>query len=1077
MSGLKIYTSNRLEILADQLAQILRTPLRSPLQKEIILVQSRGMERWVSLELASRLGICANCAFPFPNHFVQQVFREVLPQLPEENPFDPSVLTWEIMAKIPHCIERPGFEPLRRYLGKNGSLLKRYQLSCRIADLFDQYLLFRPQMILDWEKGKESDWQAVLWRELMKGKTPMHRARTMEVFLQEVLHFDGRWKTLPERMGVFGISSLPPFHLRVLKEISRFVEVHLFLLNPCEEFWADIVSQREARRLKRRRTSREIPTEELHLERGNQLLASMGMLGRDFFAMVGDLDGEEEERFEDPGTQSLLTRIQSDILHLRDRGGRGVEKDPIDPDDRSIQVHSCHSPLREVEVLQDYLLGLFSESPDLRPKDILVMAPDIRAYAPFIQGVFSLPPEDPRYIPFTIADRGLQDESLLWDAFLALLELEGSRFGVSQVLSLLECPWVQRKFALSASDLETIREWVRATNIRWGIDEESRAELGLPALSENTWRAGLDRLILGYALPEEEDRVFQGILPYGKIEGGEAETLGKFLSFMEGLFRFARDLRKRRTLVEWSGYLLTVLETFFQSDEGAEREILFIRRAIQDLAHKGRCSGFSEKVGMDVVAAALRASLDREGGGSGFLGGGITFCSLLPMRSIPSPVIALMGMNDDAYPRQAATLSFDRMALHPQPGDRSRRNDDRYLFLETLLSARRRLFISYVGQSAQDNSLRPPSVLVSELLDYIDQGFSIEGKSIRDHVVVCHRLQAFHPDYFRNGESGGSYAPENFEGAKVLREGRKSLSPFISGKISPPSPEWRRVEMNQLGRFFSHPARFLLNQRLQLFLPDESAPWDDREPMDLVELAEYGVGQDLVERALKRKDLYGSLPLFRASGQLPHGRPGDWHFYRICQEVQDFLEELAPWIEAERQTPIQVDLPIADFQVVGEIRSLYAGRLVHFRFAKVKPKDRLNLWIEHLILSVLPNSNPLEPSRLICRDRRCEYPIVEDSRTYLAKLLAIYWEGLQRPIPFFPRTSWAYAEKMLKSQDHGWALSEARKTWQPEYKDARGEKEDPYFSLCFREPDPLNEEFASLAMEVFGPILQWEKKV
>lgn len=1070
MGGLKIYISNRLETLADALAQILKHPLSSALHREIIMVQSRGMERWISMELAARHGIAANIEFPFPNHFVLRVFGGLIPDLHEDSPFDPSVMTWEVMELLPRFISHPGFEPLKDYFGEGPSDLKRYQLASRIADLFDQYLLFRPEMIKAWEENKEHHWQAVLFREIAKGKPRIHRAALLETFLKVIQTPQAQLKNLPARMSVFGISALPPFHLRVLGEISRIIEVNLFLMNPCRQYWADIVTGREALRVFGRKKKEESRPEDLHLERGNSLLASMGMLGRDFFDLVADLGGEERDLFVEPCGETLLTHIQSDILNLIDRGRNSKEKALLSERDRSIQVMACHSPMREVEVLQDFLLGLFSEDPDLLPKEILVMTPDIKTYAPFIQAVFSIPTQDPRFIPFSIADRGVREESLFLDTFLLLLDLEGSRFGASQILGLLDAPQIQKKFSLDPADLELIRRWVKETNIRWGIDGASRKELDLPEFPENTWRTGLDRMILGYALPDRGGEMFQGLLPYGKIEGSETEVLGNFLGFMERLFSFSRELKNPRTLGEWSEFLLLHLEAFFQTGEEGEREIQVTRRAIQDLAHKELRSGFSGKVGIGVIKAHLRSSLDREGFGFGFLSGGVTFCAMLPMRSIPFKVIALIGMNDDAYPRQGQALGFDLMAQKPRPGDRSRRNDDRYLFLETILSARHKLYISYIGQSIQDNSLRPPSVLVSELLDYIAQGFQMEGEDILDHVVTRHHLQAFHPEYFRGQGKLTSYSMENFEAAARSRREREPRKPFIAQGISPPSSEWKRVEVSELGRFFANPARFLLNRRLKLFLEDEPVMGDDREPLDLQGLERYRVEQELVTWGLEKRDLEDCLALMRASGQLPHGSPGESFFYQVCEEVRDFIGKVSPYMEGHCLRPRPVDIHIGDFRLTGRIDNIYPGGLLHFRFAEARPRDRLSLWIHHLILNRLEPAGYPFPSRLILKDLSCELPPLQESEKYLRQLLEIYWQGLIRPLPFFPRASFAYAQSFNKYKDAERARRAAGRTWETDH--GRGEAEDPYFQLCFKDGDPLGEEFQSLAIRIFDPILQ-----
>ncbi len=435
MPNFKLFTSNRLEILAEALAEVLRRPLSSPLEPEIIVIQSLGMERWLSMELARHHGICANSVFPFPNTFVHQVFKHVLPDISERSPYDPGVMTWKIMRHLPPLLKRPEFESLRIYLEEGGDL-KQFQLSERIADLFDQYLLFRPDMIFQWERGGGRHWQATIWRDLVKGHEGGHRAALAKDFFERMQKFPTELEGLPERVSVFGISALTPMHLQVLAGISRVTQVNLFLMNPCSEYWGDILSDREIKRTRALEGKEGEKTDEsLHMEKGNSLLASMGTLGRDFFDMLNEVGCEEYHSFEEPGEKTLLTSLQTDILNLEERGLNG--KKVVSSKDRSIQIHSCHSPMREIEVLKDQLLHMFEEDPDLKPTDILVMTPDIETYTPYIQAVFDTSHEDAKWIPFSIADRGFRNESEIIEPFLAILDLWQGRFGVSQVLSVL----------------------------------------------------------------------------------------------------------------------------------------------------------------------------------------------------------------------------------------------------------------------------------------------------------------------------------------------------------------------------------------------------------------------------------------------------------------------------------------------------------------------------------------------------------------------------------------------------------------------------------------------------------------
>jgi exodeoxyribonuclease V gamma subunit len=986
-------------------------------------------------------------------------------------------MTWKVIKALPNNLKKKGFETLRNYLSEGGADLKLFQLSQRVADLFDQYLLFRPDMVLGWEEGQENHWQAILWREVVKGNEKKHRAALQKIFLEAIKKPGIKLETLPERIAVFGISALPRFHIEVLAAIAQLIEVNLFLMNPCREYWGDLLTRREKRKVQEKERKKGTRKEDLHLEKGNSLLASMGMLGRDFFELISNYQVEEKEFFDDPSENTLLFCIQSDILNLKEWDSGEGRKKGINQGDDSIQIHSCHSPMREVEVLQDRLLSLFESDPALLPKDILVMTPDMETYSPFIQAVFSVPHDDPRWIPFSIADRGVRQESQLADTFLSLLDFQGSRFGVSRVMAVLENQSLQRRFSISGEDLELIHRWVRDTRIRWGIDKESRKDLDLPEFPENTWRAGLERMLLGYALPGQGEKMFKGILPYDKIEGSDAALLGNFVALAERrLFALGKELGEPRTLREWEEFLARVLDEFFLPDKETERDVLFIRRVLRVLGEKQELSGFDEKVSLGVIKSHLRSSLEKEGFGYGFLTGGITFCAMLPMRSIPFKVICLLGMNDDSYPRQTKSLGFDLMAKKPKPGDRSRRNDDRYLFLESILSAREKLHISYVGQSIQDNSIRPPSVLVSELLDYIEEGFEVSEKEILEQIVMKHRLQAFSPEYFKKNGKLFSYSQENFDAAQHAMDPHKEGKPFITQGLPEPPEEWRTVDVNQLYRFFGNPSKFLLSQRLGIYLEEEEALFEEIEPFDVGGLEKYLLEQELVEKGYEKGNLREAFTAIKASGQLPHGTPGECFYEETCHGIEAFLDRLSHYREGASLEPLEVDLQIGKFRLVGRIEGIYPQGLLHFRYAKIKAGDRLRIWINLLVLNEMRNQAYPCNGILVCKDVGCKYPAVKGSRDLVKDLLEIYWQGLREPIHFFPVSSWVYAEALSKGKESEQALEAARGKWEgSDFK--RGESKDLNYQVCFEHADPLDEEFEKLSKMVFDPILRCEEKI
>ena len=1055
---LTVHYSNRLDSLAEQLASLTRTPLASPFSPELVLVQSRGVARWLSLRLADASEICANVRFPFPNAYAWELYRALAPDVPETSPFDPQILVWRLLAVLPAHEGRPEFSSVRDYVADDP--LRRYELAVRLADLFDQYLLYRPDWITEWEGGSEPHWQAVLWRKLTRDSAVPHRARLHAMLLEQLTRSTGPADALaarlPERVSLFGAPALPPSLLALLEALARHVDVHLFLQNPCREYWGDI---REAGDIARK-TAANDPGAAL-LDVGNALLASLGKQGRDFFDLLTEIESAEmQERFVDPDEATLLGAIQSDILDLRDR----APTLPVSSEDRSVQVHACHSAMREVEVLHDQLLALFSSHPDLEPSDIVVMAPDIEACAPYIEAVFGT--REPR-ISYNVSDRSAQHESTLAATFMALLDLAGSRYDANRILGMLDEVSVRRRFGLAEGDLDTISRWVRESQIRWGIDAAHRGRLGLPATHEHTWRFGLERLLLGYALPAGGERLFSHILSYDEIEGSRGETLGRFVSFAEAALALDADLSYPRSLAEWGDRLDEILDRFFDPTDDRLHELEAVRSVVDLLRMHARAADFGSDVPLTVVKSALRERLEVPG--RAFLSGGVTFCAMVPMRSLPFEVVCMIGMNDGAFPRIQRPYGFDLIAQTFRKGDRSRRDDDRYLFLESLLSARRCLYVSHVGRNVRDDSVIPPSVLVSELLDYIEQHFrgASEG-DLRGRLVTVHPLQAFSPRYFEPGSRLFSYSDAMRDAAALTGTGRRQPEAFISSGL--PAPEEagpRIVELDSLVAFFRGPAKYLLRERLNIRLETADEEIEGREPFAVDGLKSYLLKQRLLTRNL-RGESTDVMAVERAGGVLPHGCMGEIAFERERTQVESFVTKIASRIPRQRLDPIPVSVEVANVRLTGVLTGASPDGLLTYRPANVTVNDRLALWIRHLALNAVRPKGVALASCCIGQDVMLTVRPVDEPIGALEELLRLYFAGLVRPLHFFPKSACVYIER-------GIIDSSVRNTWAPaRFADTPpGERDDPYNELAYRGVDPLDDEFERIARLVFGAMKEW----
>jgi exodeoxyribonuclease V gamma subunit len=1001
------------------------------------------------------------------------VFDSVIPDLPDVSLLSPQVMTWSIMRLLPDYLHGPNFDVIDKYLVEKSDHLKRLQLSERIADVFDKYSIYRPDMVLRWdeaaeETGQAARWQAELWRGLHKGVAGGHRAAILGDFVKKLLASKNESGKLPQRISVFGIPALPGYHLEVINALASLMDVHFFLLSPTREYWADIVPEKKIDA---------DSSDVLHFEVGNQLLASTGKLGRDFFSMMVNKEYEELQSFNDPGRESLLTCIQSDILNLKTWGMD--QKTAVHGKDRSIQVHSCHSPMREAEVLFNNLLEFFETRPGLIPKDIIVMTPDIEAYAPYITAVFSGYEDDKKKIPFSIADRRALSESPVIDVFLKIINLKGGRLRAPEIIDLLDSPAVQGRFGFRPDDMEIVLRWVNETHIHWGIDGAHRERMGLPAFDEGSWKSGIDRLLLGYALRGNEERLFNGVLPYDEIEGNETETLGRLLEFLSRLFSAVDELAGNYTLTKWTTLLESLLARFFVEDQENQREIQTLRATIRDLASKQEISAFTEAVGLDVIRYYLTKGLKDEELSVGFMTGAVTFCEMLPMRSIPFRVVALLGMSGDAYPREYRPVGFDLIARDPQPGDRSLRDEDRYLFLEAILSSRECLYISYVGQSIRDNSEIPPSVLISELIDYVDQGFqSAEGEALRGRIVQKHRLQPFNEAYFSGDQRFFSFSKEDCDAARIQSDREAKPRPFITRSLAKIMVDKKEISITDLKRFFRNPSRYFLNHCLGMYLGEEVIVPEEQEPLYRLNALEgYKLKDWLTSRKMAGHDPKSYFALVKGQGILPPATPGEAQYQEVSRVVDAFAAELRTHTDSVKLPPLDIDLPIDDFRVTGRLENIWKSTLVGYECVeKDKARHHLDVWIDHIALNCARKPQYPQGSVFVRIGSAWFFNPVEDAKAEMKKLLSYFLKGMAEPLRFFPQSSSKYAERFVRGRGQDDSLQAARNDW--EGSDfSRGEKEDPYFKLCFDRVDPLDDTFTSIALDVFGPLMRSRDKM
>lgn len=1098
---LRVYHSNRLDVLEALMEFIVeRERLDDPFEPEMILVQSTGMAQWLQMTLSQKFGIAANIDFPLPASFIWDMFVRVLPEIPKESAFNKQSMSWKLMTLLPQLLEREDFTLLRHYLTDDSDKRKLFQLSSKAADLFDQYLVYRPEWLAQWETGhlveglgEAQAWQAPLWKALVEythelGQPRWHRANLYQRFIETLESATTCPPGLPSRVFICGISALPPVYLQALQALGKHIEIHLLFTNPCRYYWGDIKDPAYLAKLLTRQRRHSFEDRELPLFRdsenagqlfnsdgeqdvGNPLLASWGKLGRDYIYLLSDLESSQElDAFVDVTPDNLLHNIQSDILELENRAVAGVNieefsrsdnKRPLDPLDSSITFHVCHSPQREVEVLHDRLLAMLEEDPTLTPRDIIVMVADIDSYSPFIQAVFGSAPAD-RYLPYAISDRRARQSHPVLEAFISLLSLPDSRFVSEDVLALLDVPVLAARFDITEEGLRYLRQWVNESGIRWGIDDDNVRELELPATGQHTWRFGLTRMLLGYAM-ESAQGEWQSVLPYDESSGLIAELVGHLASLLMQLNIWRRGLAQERPLEEWLPVCRDMLNAFFLPDAETEAAMTLIEQQWQAIIAEGLGAQYGDAVPLSLLRDELAQRLDQERISQRFLAGPVNICTLMPMRSIPFKVVCLLGMNDGVYPRQLAPLGFDLMSQKPKRGDRSRRDDDRYLFLEALISAQQKLYISYIGRSIQDNSERFPSVLVQELIDYIGQSHYLPGDEalncdesearVKAHLTCLHTRMPFDPQNYQPGERQ-SYAREWLPAASQVG---KAHSEFVQ-PLPFTLPE--TVPLETLQRFWAHPVRAFFQMRLQVNFRTEDSEIPDTEPFILEGLSRYQINQQLLNALVEQDDAERLFRRFRAAGDLPYGAFGEIFWETQCQEMQ----QLADRVIACRQPgqSMEIDLACNGVQITGWLPQVQPDGLLRWRPSLLSVAQGMQLWLEHLVYCASGGNGE---SRLFLRkDGEWRFPplAAEQALHYLSQLIEGYREGMSAPLLVLPESGGAWLKTCYDAQndamlDDDSTLQKARTKFLQAYEGnmmVRGEGDDIWYQRLWRQLTP-----------------------
>ncbi|MDO6462199.1 exodeoxyribonuclease V subunit gamma [Granulosicoccaceae sp. 1_MG-2023] len=1175
--GFHAIHANHLEDLRRAVVFICQQNPLPPLQSETFLVQSNGIAQWLKLALAEKpsddgteggLGIAAGMDFLFPARFIWQAYRAVLPdgEVPEQSPFDKRRLVWRLYRLLPALVHTDEvFKPLERFLEGSDPDLRAFQLAEKIADLFDQYQVFRADWLAAWELGRDvvisargeeknidedTRWQPRLWRELVEDTgvecgTSRSRIHTRFMALGQSLSAPAHPDQLPGRIVVFGVSSLPKQALEALYVLSRFSQVVLCVHNPSQFYWADIVSDRELLKAERKRGASH-PTlsqiedaDQLH-QHANPLLAAWGKQGRDYIRLLDEFDNPEEYRssFQTPDqridifsehgagqTNCLLHQLQNDIYNLTPLQEIREEQRELDlHGDHSIVFHDAHSPQREVEILHDQLLAAFNADETLRPRDVMVMVPDINVYAPHIQAVFGrYPAGEKRHIPFTISDQGQRNHEPVLIGLETLMSLPRSRFGVSEIISLLEVPGIRDRFDIAGEEIPLVRRWVEGANIRWGLHSDHRKSLGLPdGLDRNTWQSGLRSMLLGYGMGDDEP--WAGVQPFGEIGGLQASLAGRLGEFVYRLESLWQALQTSRSPQQWEALFSTMLEQFFHKVEGHDLLLLNrFRRQLELWLDDTLAAGLEHQtLPLNIVKDVLLEGLDESGLSQRFLAGKVNFATLMPMRAIPFRKVCLLGMNDGDYPRSRAPVDFDLMAQDYRPGDRSRREDDRYLFLEAMLSAREQLYISWVGRSIRDDSPRPPSVLVGQLQDHLDKLWQVSGQAdvppgtkVTEALTTSHPLQPFSRDYFPQDPQAGRLFTYEHEWRSAHsdeaaeRDGEQEATQGGQQTPLPYQQPEEPITLSDLAGFLKKPVDTFYQRRLQVRFEDVEDEDTDNENFDLNGLDRWRLDTELIEQGVLKagnkaelhERLDRTLDRMARRGDLGMGLTEHRLRKELSERLPDLFERhqagLAAWPEALSE-PLQFEYRFANttgsvevLDLIGQLRRNHDGKTCRLvvagssllrgsgSSAKLRYANLMRDWVIHLAGQL--TDQPFE-TLILGREKERNVrlaPLPKDiAAGHLDAILSHWIEAGTRALPLQVEAGFAWIYSFYQSKkyfhDREHAVSDATKAYTTAL-----ERDTGYLRGAFDSAEALmqSDEFEALLHALYVPLWEVEQGI
>jgi len=1030
---LHLYIGRHFGDLFDKYIGINKQQITPLFSKKEVLVPNRMTGAWLSQRLAEKEGINADLNPVFSASFFNVQLQKLLPEVVNNN-LNGSVLQLNIASLFNDKGYLNEYPRITDYLHKTTEA-DHIKLAGKVRDIFDHYQVYRREWLDSWnanrllDLGDDEVWQKGLWNKLNIFKNDFAIDEELEKALAS------RSCELPETICLFGISSLPPTHIALLLELAKYCEIHIFTLA-------------------------NIDTDNVASEISHWHSTSVQFLGA-----FSDIQGPTVL------TDTSLLQKSSKLNSLQNYFLGSSVTTENDPNDQSINIVSCYTPMREVEALHDYLLSQFKEDPELTPGDVLIAIPELDKYVPFIRAVFDTTnnsDNDCYAIPY-ILNGGSISESPLFTGLLELLDITTWRFTREQVVSLLRNRLIKNRFELTDSDLELLDSWLDESAIRWGIDAEHRAEFNLPAIAENTWRAGFDRLLVGSILPKKispDSPLFRGVLPVDDIEGSLLSVLCRFIEFAELLFSWRVLFKESYDINVWSSHLQSLVSDFFAIDENYEADQIQLFESIDLLKSNAEQAKFSDDLCVSSIKVLLNDALQTTKR-SARLSGSVNFCEMKSMAGIPFNKICLLGMNHNSWPTQSREPSFDLMQAHHKNGDRNRSNDQRLVTLQLMQAAQQSLYISYVGRDIHSGEHNPPSVMVSEIL-YAAENAGIELQTQN------HPMHIYSSDNFQGHSILNSHNSSWFNIAQYLGKGERELPTLFDKQAAVSSKLVTHIDVNDLCNFFVSPQKAFLKESLGVYITDHTNEWENNEPFSLENFVDSKVRSISINQGLSRSvsDAANSpMQIAKASGILPHGIYGELLQQREQKGVDELLSQVTNSFKESSLEPITIDIMINGINITGTLTGIKAdGQLDILSDQKIYDYKKIQYWIKHLLLAILAPQGVQCITQIQTVKEQLFFSEVTNPKALLADWMDAYCAGLSYPLPFFPKVSYAYVKEYLSNNKNKNPLKKAQDKWEDSYL-YPGEKSKPHNKYLYREHSPLDDSFAEISLKLLEPLI------